>query len=86
MFAKLARHDGLMAAMSRRAGLDLGEALLNGRLNPAEYRGTVVRCIGCRHSEKYSLLLADERETGPVPEYCANRGFFRNLSGVRSKS
>ncbi|WP_157384584.1 DUF6455 family protein [Nitratireductor soli] len=45
MFAKLAKHDGLMAAMSRRAGFDLGEALLNGRLNPAEYRGTVVRCV-----------------------------------------
>lgn len=83
MFAKLSKHDGLMSAMSHRAGLDLGGAILDGRMNPTEYRAAVLRCIGCGHADECGRLVAGGHESGPVPDFCVNRRFFHNLGGSR---
>lgn len=83
MFAKLAEHSDLMTRMAERAGADIGQALLDGRVAATEYRDRIVRCSNC---EKVAacrrLLQATWIEPPEIPDYCANREFIHAVTEV----
>jgi len=85
MYARIARHWGLMNAMAGRAGVDLGMEYLDGRIARETLRGAVFRCAECGHVSACEAYLAGAG--GPydaVPGYCLNRVLFDRLRPVES--
>lgn len=77
MSKKLDKHNGLMTRMADRADVDLGDALIEGRLDASRYRGSVIRCSRCQNiSTCEALLGAEDGKKGAVPDYCANKELF----------
>ena len=62
-------HFWLMMRMSKTVGVDLGEALREGRLSARSYADAVTRCRGCDQTE----TAAD------TPAYCRNAELFDGL-------
>lgn len=84
MSKKLDEHNDLMGKMADRAEVDLGEALIEGRLDASRYRGSVVRCSRCQSIDTCKALLeAEEGKPGAVPDYCANKTLFEDIAKGR---
>lgn len=80
MIKKLDEHNDLMGKMADRAKVNLGDALIEGRLDASRYRGSVIRCSRCQSSETCkALLAAEEGKAGEVPDYCANKALFAEM-------
>ena len=80
MFRNLFHHADLMKAMSRRAGIDLGDEIAQGRLRAERFRGAVLTCARCRHTgECEALLSAPAESVSSVPNYCLNKGLLARL-------
>ena len=80
MFRKLFHHADLMKAMSRRAGLDLGDEIEQGHLSADRFRSAVLTCARCQHTgECEALLSAPNGRSADVPGYCLNKGLLARL-------
>ena len=85
MYARIARHWGLMNAMAGRAGVDLGMEYLDGSIARETLRSAVFRCAECGHVSACEAHLA--RAGGPhdeVPDYCLNRTLIDRLRPVEA--
>ena len=81
MVNRIERHTDLMHGMADTVGVDLGDALLDGRLAPDELRSAVLRCTGCEAAEVCGQWLADNADSNPdaAPGYCRNADLFARL-------
>lgn len=70
--------DGLMARMATRAGADLEEAELRGKLPPEMRADMAQRCAGCSDPAGCARHLGTSGRD--VPGYCRNADRFRLLS------
>jgi len=77
----LDRTSDLMMRMSDTLGVDLGEALLEGRLTGADLRSAAVRCSGCEAADVCGGWMAEQAGTNPeaAPGYCNNADLFARL-------
>ena len=73
-------HFKQLRVIAQRAGADLGEALLEGRITEAEYSAAITRCraASCLQACAY-WLEAPSPDHPPVPDFCANREAFEGL-------
>lgn len=88
MTDKFARHSGLVNAMSRIAGVDLGRRVVEGTLVPTDLTGVVATCACCENVAACESFLcagdgaeaaAEPAAGGGVPDYCLNRPLFSIL-------
>lgn len=77
------RHAALMNRMAETLGVDLTEAIADGRLPAEAWREAVVRCTGCSDPEGCQHWLAEHAEDEPAPAaapgYCRNRDLMQSL-------
>lgn len=66
--------------MAAACGLDLPEAVARGTLSGSRLRDGAFRCRGCNMAETCRAALAANQHLEIVPEYCANRALFSQLS------
>ena len=63
----------LTRSVARTVGVNLSEAMNEGRLSADEYAGLVTRCRMCPHPETCEVWLAANGAGAPlVPDHCAN--------------
>lgn len=83
MFDQFDKHAELVDEMAKRADLDLGAEVAEGRLAGSGYRAIVLRCTNCKNVDACEKLLADahdiERE---IPDFCLNRLSFERLRAL----
>lgn len=81
--AKLDRHVGLMTRMAEALGVDMGEAMVEGRLAPEAYRDAMLRCTHCESPEACALWLKGhpKNSAAAAPGYCRNRALLAELGG-----
>lgn len=81
---KLDRHAALMNRMADTVGVDLGEALVEGRLSGEGLRSAILRCTACDNPEACDHWLADRApgSAEDTPEYCRNRALLAGLGGA----
>ncbi len=72
-------HFWLMMGMSKTIGVDLGEALREGRLSDSGYAEAVTRCRGCDSAQTCGVWLAQTDQADAAPDYCRNGEFFAGL-------
>ncbi len=84
--SQMRRHAALVDRMATTLGHDLDEAVMRGRLDPAEIPDMVLRCTGCAHPDRCESWLdrhapaagpatPDMRPASP-PYFCRNAGVF----------
>lgn len=76
------RHAALMNRMAETLGVDLTEAIAEGRLPAEAWREAVVSCTACSDPEgcQHWLAAHAEDEAIPVaPGYCRNRDLMQSL-------
>jgi hypothetical protein len=76
---KTVRHWGLMNAMFRKAGVDLGLSLVDDRIDVPEVAEAVARCKDCTDVPGCEGHLADRQSRG-VPPYCRNAELIARLA------
>ncbi|WP_114966248.1 DUF6455 family protein [Alkalilacustris brevis] len=82
-FKRIDQHAALVGQMADTVGIDVGEAMASGRLEPESLRGAVLRCMRCDSVEECSAWLyahADATAESP-PDYCRNRELLERLAG-----
>lgn len=80
MSGKLTDHNDLMKKMAARGDVDLGKALIEGRLDAGRYRNSVIRCSHCQSAYICKALLATEKGVREeIPLYCVNSALFKGL-------
>jgi len=79
MLETLARHWGLMNAMARKAGVDLGHEYIHGKLRRSALRGAVFSCTRCGSVTACEAFLAGEDGAAELPDYCRNRSLILAL-------
>ncbi len=79
-FDRIDRHAELFQRMARTSGTDIGDALLDGRLNAHELPGALLRCTACTSVEECRHWL-ETHESGEPPAYCRNRDLLARLAG-----
>ena len=82
MLEALARHWGLMNAMARKAGVDLGVEFIDGRLGRSVLRSAVLSCTRCGSVAACEAFIGDG-EAGGLPDYCRNRSLILALKAGR---
>ena len=74
---RLRHHAGLLDRMAEARGVDLEEAVLEGRLRFDDIADAVLRCADCPnpgHCQRWLELQAGEgHPAADTPEYCRNR-------------
>lgn len=74
------QHFWLLRSVAQEAGIDLGEAMREGRITALDYAATVTRCRGAGCANACALWLANNRHRkGDTPEFCANRPILQQL-------
>lgn len=75
------RHFWQLRSVAKLAGIDLGEAMREGRLSALEYAEIVTRCRGAKCVLPCAQWLAQsgEETNGKIPEYCANKNSLESL-------
>lgn len=78
------RHFWLVQRMARTVGVDLGDAMRDGRISAEDHAETVTRCRGCACAGTCSDWLdtaeLEPRTARAAPGYCENEAMFRNLA------
>jgi hypothetical protein len=78
-----ARHSALLQKMAHALDVDLGQALLEGRLRRFPYDDLVARCSHCAQTEDCERWLdAHMAGSTEAPDYCRNRAVFEHLKGL----
>ncbi|WP_425039986.1 DUF6455 family protein [Primorskyibacter sp. S187A] len=72
-------HFYMTRGMARMIGVNLGDALRDGRLKPADYANMVTRCRGCPHASSCQDIMAQNTNLASPPEQCPNRLQLRQL-------
>ena len=77
----LNRHAALMNRMAETVGVDLTEAISEGRLTGEGWRDAVIACTGCSDPEDCItwLALRDGEPAEATPAYCANARLMEEL-------
>ncbi|MFD1508880.1 DUF6455 family protein [Lacimonas salitolerans] len=78
MFAKMELHTDLMNAMADKAGVDMCDSIVSGRLSASGLRGAVMLCTQCSHVGECQSHLRDGAQ-GDVPKFCLNKQMFETL-------
>lgn len=74
------QHFWLLRSVSQGAGIDLGEAMREGRITALDYATVVTRCRGAGCANACALWLANNgQRSGEIPEFCANRPILQQL-------
>lgn len=69
----LTRHADLMDRMANAVGVDLEQAMMEGRMTMDQLGDAVLACTGCTNPENCAHLLADQCGALPAPpDYCRN--------------
>ena len=77
-------HFKQLRAVAKRAGVDLGEAMHEGRITAQEYSESINRCRAASCLQACAYWLEDPAQGQiPVPEFCANRAAFERLGAKR---
>lgn len=74
------QHFWQLRSVAKVAGIDLGEAMREGRINASDYVAIVTRChlAGC--GQACALWLANSSGViGEIPEFCANKQALEQL-------
>ena len=72
--SEIEQHFWLTRSVARVVGVNLSQAMSNGRLTPLEYSEMVARCRNCRCQTACLSWLASQACSAPdVPEHCAHR-------------
>lgn len=75
-----ALHFFITRGVAKALGLNLGDALRTGQLEPDTYARMVARCRGCARVGACQQWLADSSVPHQAPpEYCQNASEFRSL-------
>lgn len=78
-----ARHSTLLQKMAHALDVDLGQALLEGRLRRFPYDDLVARCSHCTHADSCERWLESHMAgAAAAPDYCRNRAVFEHLKGL----
>lgn len=74
------QHFWLLRSVALEAGVDLGEAMREGRITALDYAKVVTQCrrAGCANACALWLSQPD-RPAGQAPEFCANRPILEHL-------
>lgn len=78
----LERHAGLVDRMADRLGVDLEQAMMEGRLTQGQLGDAVLSCTGCSQPdtcERWLDLFEDGTEE-TAPGYCRNGEMLANLA------
>lgn len=74
-----ALHFYMTRGMARALGINLSDALRDGRLAPERYADMVTRCRACAHAVECQTLLAATPDLEAPPLHCANGAAFSEL-------
>jgi hypothetical protein len=81
IFDKFDEHNRLMGRMADRLGVDLGDALVDGRLGEPDLRRMMFSCLACREPGACRQFLDDkEADTVVAPGFCNNREVMNRLA------
>lgn len=84
MLVRLARHWGLMNAMSHQGGVDLGSEYMDGSLNRSDLRGAVANCAECIHVTECEAFLDQVRSVmEDIPAFCRCKPMILALKASR---
>ncbi len=74
------RHFWLTRSVARCMGVNLSEAMSDGRLSPEEYAEMVTRCraSGC-HLQCQEWLAGQLEQAEAAPEHCPNAAIYNRL-------
>jgi len=78
----LKHHAGLVDRMAERAGVDLEEEVLRGRLETGAISDIVLKCTACNSSDDCAEFLDSHSNQGSLPAYCRNARLFEKLGAV----
>ena len=76
------RHAGLVDQMANTLGLDLEEAMFEGRMDTEDVSDAVLSCTGCAHPDECENWLNKQTGSGgPAvpPQWCRNADLFERL-------
>jgi Family of unknown function (DUF6455) len=80
-YSKMDHHAELVGDMARVRGVDIGEAMLDGRLSAESYRNAVRRCMSCDSPEACAVWLSEHASgADAAPEYCRNGRLLERLA------
>jgi len=67
--------------MSNTVGVDLEQAMMEGRMTVDQLGDAVLSCTGCSQPDTCARWLAQQSATADAaPDYCRNRDMFRRLN------
>lgn len=79
--ATLKRHAALVDQMAETVGVDLEQAMMEGRMTSDQLSDVVLTCTGCSEAEACARWLATQDEqAATTPDYCRNTDTFQRLS------
>jgi hypothetical protein len=82
LLSTLDRHTDLINRMAETLQVDLGDALINGRLPPEGLRAAVLSCTACEGAGECPGWLDSHAEAAShAPGYCRNADLFERLGG-----
>ncbi len=80
-YSKLDHHADLVADMAKVRDVDIGQAMIDGKLSASEYRNAVRRCTGCTSPEACAVWLSEHPDgADAAPEFCRNGHLFERLN------
>lgn len=78
--ATLKRHAELVDKMADTVGVDLEQAIMEGRMTTDQLSDVVLTCTGCSEVESCARWLAAQDQTAAdTPDYCRNTETFQRL-------
>ena len=78
--ATLKRHAALVDSMADTVGVDLEQAMMEGRLTTDQLSDVVLTCTGCSEAEACARWLATQDGIAEdTPDYCRNTETFHRL-------
>lgn len=81
----LKTHADLVDRMAGAVGVDLEQAMMEGRLTADQLGDAVLSCTGCSKPGECNHWLEGQDATAPeAPDYCRNSDMFKRLKAGKS--
>ena len=78
---RIDRHSALFQRMADTVHADLGDAMLNGRIDGQGVRAAVFQCMNCDSADECPGWMDAHAESATeAPEYCRNRQLLNRLT------
>ena len=78
---RIDHHATLFQGMAETVHADLGDALIDGRIDGQGLRAAVFQCMTCDNSGQCpDWIAAHEEGAESAPEYCRNRRLLQRLA------